>query len=173
MSPFNSVGGKLALALVVVVAGVLAIVYVIVVPLYKTSLQNAELRTLADELASGIVTYPRDPSSPYVDQWASAMAEQHAVRAIAFEYTEIPPTVAPFAEIRDGFPYSAIDDDWVFSGHRNGERFPWFGSADLYVNTIVGLPRHLPNARVGLKLYNLASVHTHHDPPRAVARPDH
>jgi signal transduction histidine kinase len=113
VSPFNSVGGKLALALVAVVAGVLAIVYVIVVPLYKSSLQNAELRTLADELASGIVTYPRDPSSPYVDQWASAMAEQHAVRAIAFEYTEIPPTVAPFADSNLTTDDSDLIDDPV------------------------------------------------------------
>src|SRR5512133_3932693 len=94
MSPFRSVGGKLALGLVIVVAGV----HVIVVPLYRTSLQNAELRTLAAELANGIVDYPRDPSSPYVDQWAQAMAEQHGVRAIAFEYTAIPPSVTPFAD---------------------------------------------------------------------------
>ena len=95
-------------------------------------------------------------------------------RVLAWGVIHLPArfTVAPFAEIRDGFPYSAIDDDWVFSGHRNGERFPWFGSADLYVNTIVGLPRHLPNARVGLKLYNLASVHTARDIQRDVARPD-
>jgi hypothetical protein len=32
VSPFRSVGGRLALALLVVVAGVLAIVYLIVVP---------------------------------------------------------------------------------------------------------------------------------------------
>ena len=98
MSPFRSVGGKLALGLVAVVAGVLAIVYLIVVPLYRTSLQDAALRTLAGQLAAGIVTYPRDPASPYVDQWALEMAEQHGVRAISFEYTPIPPSVAPFAD---------------------------------------------------------------------------
>ena len=94
MSPFRSVGGKLALGLVAVVAGVLAIVYVIVVPLYRTSLQNAELRALAGQLAAGIVTYPQDPASPYVDQWALAMAEQYGVRAIVFDAA----TVTPFAD---------------------------------------------------------------------------
>jgi len=94
VSPFRSVGGKLALGLVAVVAGVLAIVYVIVVPLYRTSLQNAELRALAGQLAAGIVTYPQDPASPYVDQWALAMAEQYGVRAIVFDAA----TVTPFAD---------------------------------------------------------------------------
>ena len=43
VNPLRSVGGRLALALLVVVAGVLAIVYVIVVPSYRHSLQNTEL----------------------------------------------------------------------------------------------------------------------------------
>jgi len=51
MRPFRSVGGRLALALTLVVAGVLAIVYLIVVPSYRTSLENNELNTL------GVVYY--------------------------------------------------------------------------------------------------------------------
>ena len=46
MSPFRSVAGRLALALLLVVAGVLTIVYLIVVPSYKTSLENNELKTI-------------------------------------------------------------------------------------------------------------------------------
>ena len=95
-------------------------------------------------------------------------------RVLAWGLLHLPArfTLAPFVEIRDGFPYAPIDEDWTYAGPRNGQRLPWFGSADLYVNTIVGLPRHLPNARVGLKLYNLASVHSARDIQRDVKRPD-
>jgi two-component system OmpR family sensor kinase len=98
VSPFRSVGGRLALALLVVVAGVLAIVYLIVVPLYRSSLENAELKTLATELAAELPGYPSEPFSPYVDLWAASMAERHSVRAVVFTYTSIPPTVTPFAD---------------------------------------------------------------------------
>ena len=69
-------------------------------------------------------------------------------------------TVAPFAEIRDGFPCIRRSTTTGYSRATAKRRAlpPGLGSADLYVNTIVGLPRHLPNARVGLKLYNLASI---------------
>ena len=50
MSPLTSVRGKLALALLLVVAGVLAIVYLIVVPSYQTSLENTELKGLQSSL---------------------------------------------------------------------------------------------------------------------------
>ena len=95
-------------------------------------------------------------------------------RVLAWGVVHLPArfTVAPFVEIRNGFPYSSINEDWTYAAPRNGERLPWFGSADLYVNTIVGLPRHLPHARVGLKLYNLASVHSARDIQRDVTRPD-
>jgi two-component system, OmpR family, sensor kinase len=98
VSPFRSVGGKLALALLAVVAGVLAIVYVIVVPLYSSSLRDAELSTLAGQLRSGLEFFPADPSSPFVDDWAASMHEQYAVRALIFTYASIPPSVAPFAD---------------------------------------------------------------------------
>ena len=43
MNPLRSVGGRLALALLVVVGGALAIVYLIVVPSYQSSLVDARL----------------------------------------------------------------------------------------------------------------------------------
>ena len=58
MSPLRSVGGRLALALLVIVVGVLAIVYLIVVPSYQRSLENAELRTLANSLRGGAAELP-------------------------------------------------------------------------------------------------------------------
>jgi hypothetical protein len=81
-------------------------------------------------------------------------------------------TVAPFVDLRSGFPYSAIDDTWAYVGARNGNRLPWFGSLDLYVNKIVSLSSRLPDVRVGLKLYNLASTHSARDVQRDIARPD-
>jgi signal transduction histidine kinase len=58
--PFRSVGSRLALALLVVVAAVLAIVYVIVVPSYRHSLENQELSSLASELQK--VVLPKFPA---------------------------------------------------------------------------------------------------------------
>ncbi|MGE5359605.1 MAG: TonB-dependent receptor plug domain-containing protein, partial [Bacteroidales bacterium] len=81
-------------------------------------------------------------------------------------------TVAPFLEARSGFPYAAIDDTWQFVGARNSLRYPWYGSLDMYVNRIVGLPWHLPDARVGLKIYSIASAHTERDVQRDIASPN-
>ena len=81
-------------------------------------------------------------------------------------------TVAPFVDVRSGFPYSAVDENWLYVGERNAQRLPWFGSLDLYVNKIVGLPGRLPDARVGLKLYNVASAHSARDVQTDIERPD-
>jgi signal transduction histidine kinase len=98
VSPFRSVGGRLAVALLVVVAGVLAIVYVIVVPLYSRSLENTELKTLATELTEEVPAYPSEPFSPLVDQWAVTMEERYGVRAVVFTYASPPATVTPYAD---------------------------------------------------------------------------
>ena len=41
-------------------------------------------------------------------------------------------------------------------------RLPWYGTLDLSINKIVDLPSRLPKARVGMKFYNLAEIHTEH-----------
>jgi hypothetical protein len=81
-------------------------------------------------------------------------------------------TLAPFLEIRSGFPYSPIDDGWNDVGPRNGERFPAFAAFDFYVAKIVKLPHGLPDARVGVKLYNLTGTGNWRDIQRDLARPD-
>jgi hypothetical protein len=81
-------------------------------------------------------------------------------------------TLAPFMDVRSGFPYSAIDDNWSYVGPRNGLRMPWFGSLDLSLTRVVDLPRQLPHARVGLKLYNIASIHSEREIQRDVASPE-
>ena len=74
--PFRSVGSRLALALLVIVVGVLAIVYVIVVPSYQRSLENQELRSLASSLQK--VVLPQFPAeydlrATYVNEMAPAV----------------------------------------------------------------------------------------------------
>ena len=81
-------------------------------------------------------------------------------------------TFAPFLTVRNGFPYSEIDDDWVYAGPRNGSRLPWLGSLDVSVTRVVDLPRQLPHARVGLKLYNLVAINTEREIQRNVASPE-
>ena len=56
--------GKLALALLLVVAGVLAIVYLIVVPSYQTSLENTELKGLQSSLQK--IALPQFPAESYL-----------------------------------------------------------------------------------------------------------
>ncbi|MGE5243651.1 MAG: carboxypeptidase regulatory-like domain-containing protein [Betaproteobacteria bacterium] len=82
-------------------------------------------------------------------------------------------TIAPFLEVRNGFPYSPIDDEWRFVGPRNGARFPAFAAFDFSVYKLVRLPRGLPEARVGVKLYNLTGAGNWRDVQRDVARPDY
>jgi hypothetical protein len=81
-------------------------------------------------------------------------------------------TVAPFLDARSGFPYTAIDDGWVMVGTPGMYRLPWTATLDLSVTRVTRLPRHVPEARVGLKLYNIVSVNTERDVQRDIERPD-
>lgn len=80
--------------------------------------------------------------------------------------------VAPFMELRSGFPYSAVDDEWNFAGARNSRRYPTFASFDFFVSTVVKLPGGLPHARIGLKMYNLLGAEDARDIQRDLLRPD-
>ena len=80
--------------------------------------------------------------------------------------------VAPFMELRSGFPYSPVDDEWTFAGARNSRRYPAFASFDFFVSTVVKLPGGLPHARVGLKMYNLLGASDARDIQRDLLRPD-
>ena len=83
MSPLRSVGGRLALALLVVVTGVLVIVYLIVVPSYRQSLENNELRGLELSLRSEI---PNFPAEPYLaDQFAQETAPKVDARVLVYQ----------------------------------------------------------------------------------------
>jgi Carboxypeptidase regulatory-like domain/TonB dependent receptor len=74
-------------------------------------------------------------------------------------------TLAPVLDVRDGFPFSIIDQDRNFVGPRNlAGRFPMFASLDLQALKTVPLPGRLEKYRVraGVKVFNL----TNHFNPR-------
>ena len=69
-------------------------------------------------------------------------------------------TVAPVLDIRDGFPFSVIDEDRNFVGPRNlAGRFPMFASLDLQALKTVAFPGKLEKyrTRVGLKVFNVTN----------------
>ena len=80
MNPLRTVGGRLALALLVVVGGSLAIVYLIVVPLYRSSLVDSRLKDLRHRVEA-IADKPRStrgevfPSATWIEDEAIPAAE--------------------------------------------------------------------------------------------------
>jgi hypothetical protein len=104
MSPLRSVGVRLALAMLVVVAGALAIVYLIVVPRYERSLVNARMSGL--ERAIREVSTQRTPTfltEQWVEDVALPIAEgAGATRVVVLSYNASPPTVEPTADSNGG-----------------------------------------------------------------------
>jgi two-component system OmpR family sensor kinase len=96
MNPLRSVGASLALAMLVVVTGALAIVYLIVVPRYESSLVNARvaglersLRLVAAERTSTFLTqqWVEDVAAPYTE-----------ARVVVFSYLPSPPVAEATAD---------------------------------------------------------------------------
>ncbi len=84
MSPFRSVAGRLALGLLLVVAGVLAIVYLIVVPSYRNALEATKLASLEESMRA--VAIPNFPSVVYLQQeFASTIAPRVNARVVVFD----------------------------------------------------------------------------------------
>ncbi len=64
--------------------------------------------------------------------------------------------LAPVLEIRNGFPFSIIDEDRNFIGSRNrAGRFPAFASLDLQVSKEIKVSKY--KARVGVKIFNVTN----------------
>ena len=92
MRPFRSVRVRLALALLLVVAGVLAIVYLIVVPSYRTSLQNNELNSLQKLLLARAV--PSFPAAPFMkQQYAATLSPELNARVVVFNLANVKPSL--------------------------------------------------------------------------------
>jgi hypothetical protein len=75
-------------------------------------------------------------------------------------------SIAPVLDVREGFPYSVIDQDRNFVGRRNSQRYPTFAALDLQVTKSFPLPEKLDKYRVrgGFKIFNI----TNHFNPRDV-----
>ncbi len=115
MSSFRGVGGRLALALLAVVAGVLAIVYLIVVPSYQRSLENSELRGLESAMRTvAIPNYPADQveysKQAFADEWASAVN----ARIIVYDLQNaVPALLQPVADSESEGDSSDVQNDPV------------------------------------------------------------
>ena len=111
MSMLRGVGGRLALALLVVVAGVLGIVYLIVVPSYQRSLQNSELRSLETSIRTiAIPNYPANQfgKQAFADKWA---AEVDARIVVYDLQNEVPLNLQPVADSADETDSSDVEND--------------------------------------------------------------
>ena len=111
MSPFRSVGAKLALALVLIVAGALAIVYLIVVPSFRQSLVNDRLDSQERALRSLLTTSP--PGADYLLQaWVQETAAPALdARVVVFDSFGIgEPVFTPFADSNTGSSQDVQDD---------------------------------------------------------------
>ena len=115
MSSLRGVGGRLAVGLLVVVAGVLTIVYLIVVPSYQRSLENSELRGLESELRTvAVPNYPADQEEyakqAFADQWAPVVN----ARIIVYDLQNaVPALLQPVADSADEQNSSAVQNDAV------------------------------------------------------------
>ena len=104
MNPLRTVGGRLALALLVVVGGALAIVYLIVVPSYQSSLVDGTLKDLRHTLLL-VEEKPRNsPSEPFPsDAWmqdeVGPIALATGTRVAVFG---APPLLEPVADTNGG-----------------------------------------------------------------------
>jgi hypothetical protein len=96
-------------------------------------------------------------------------------RLLAWGLIKLPAEIqiAPFMELRNGFPYSAVDEAWRFVGPRDSRRYPAFASFDFFVSKVVKLPGTLPHARIGLKMYNVLGAEDARDIQRDIFRPDY
>src|SRR5205823_4094603 len=91
MNPLKSVGGRLSLALLIVVAGALAIVYGLVVPSLESRLVNAKLSQLK---RAGSVLDREVPSNRYGATWLNFLENAAAsanARVVPFDIGSPPP----------------------------------------------------------------------------------
>jgi signal transduction histidine kinase len=111
VNPFRSVGAKLSLALVALVAGALALVYVVVVPSLERSLINARL----DQLAKAAPQVGREMPDPYVgfEDWPTfleaASSSTNARVVVFYPLTDFGFQPARIATFRDSHGIDSTD----------------------------------------------------------------
>jgi len=121
VNPLGSVAGRLALALLGVVAGVLTIVYLIVVPSYQSSLTGSELRSL--EVSMRSVAIPNFPAQPwdkllYAETWSPRVNARIVVYDVL---NQTPALVEPVADSSaEGDSSDVENDPVVLRAYRRG-----------------------------------------------------
>lgn len=119
MSPLRSVAGRLALGLLFVVVGVLAIVYLIVVPSYRNALETTKLASLESSMRT--VAIPNFPSQVYLQQqFASAISPRVNARVVVYDLLgPLPAPLEPAADSNlDGFSTDVENDPVAFDAVR-------------------------------------------------------
>jgi Carboxypeptidase regulatory-like domain/TonB dependent receptor-like, beta-barrel len=79
--------------------------------------------------------------------------------------------IAPLFEIRNGFPYSSLDEEQQFVGVRNDHRFPTLVSLDLAVNREIRIKKY--RLRVGIRTYHLVGTMSPRDVDNNVNSPNY
>ena len=79
--------------------------------------------------------------------------------------------IAPLLEIRNGFPYSSLDEEQQFVGPRNDSRFPVLASLDLAVNREIRVKKY--RLRVGIRAYHLVGTMSPRDVDNNVDSPNY
>jgi signal transduction histidine kinase len=119
VSPLRSVAGRLALGLLFVVAGVLAIVYLIVVPSYRNALVTTKLSSLESSMRA--VAIPNFPSQVYLQQeFASTISPRVNARVVVYDLLgPAPAPLEPAADSNmDGFSTDVENDPVAFDAVR-------------------------------------------------------
>jgi hypothetical protein len=79
--------------------------------------------------------------------------------------------VVPLLEIRDGFPFSTVDEEQQFVGVRNEDRFPAMVSLDLAVNRQIKFKKY--RLRIGVRAYHLLGTEAPRDVDNNLNSPDY
>ncbi len=81
----------------------------------------------------------------------------------------------PVLDIHDGFPFSALDNEWNYVGRRNeAGRFPWFFTLDFQLVRPIAIPfrGRKWNTKIGVKLFNVTNHFNPRDVQRNIFSPD-
>ncbi|MDX6513808.1 MAG: hypothetical protein QOE36_3312 [Gaiellaceae bacterium] len=108
MNPLRSVGARLALALVLAVAGALSIAYLVVVPSLRQSLVDSKVRQLEGSAPALARRVPTFFPQGFVEN-ASATANARVV--LLSVLAEAPLTLTPIADSRQGQPSDDVLED--------------------------------------------------------------
>jgi signal transduction histidine kinase len=109
VSAFRSVGARLSLALLAVVAVVLALVYVVVVPSLKSRLTDTKLNDLARASRQLVREYEANPRDP--DFFSNAAASTNARVLLMSVFAQSPPAVLPSEYSLPGRSASSFTND--------------------------------------------------------------